>query len=126
MQAGLQDHAAESFGNHEASVVDINDFEEYLRKLDPYSATFDPIKYWLRRHQVTTLLARFAPVCLAIPLMSRACERSCNYGRIHVHYERILSLGNVEEACTCLRNWYGKPTPREKLRPRASVKMTAR
>jgi hypothetical protein len=32
MQAGLQDHAAESFGNHEASVVDINDFEGYLRK----------------------------------------------------------------------------------------------
>ena len=28
--AGLRDHAAESSGNHEASIVDIDNFEEYL------------------------------------------------------------------------------------------------
>jgi hypothetical protein len=30
MRAGLQDHAAEFSGNHEASIVDIKDFEECL------------------------------------------------------------------------------------------------
>lgn len=99
--------------DHEASADDIDDLEEYLRTdLTPYSDAFDPIEYWLRRRQATPQLARFALDCLAIPPMSDDCERSFSSGRDLVHYKRSRLLSDVTEACTCLRDWYGKPTPK--------------
>ena len=99
--------------DHEASADDIDDFEEYLRTdLAPHSAAFDPIEYWLRRRQASPQLARFALDCLAIPPMSDDCERSFSSGRDLVHYKRSRLLSDVIEACTCLRDWYGKPTPK--------------
>ncbi|GAB7336563.1 hypothetical protein MBLNU13_g09833t2 [Cladosporium sp. NU13] len=99
--------------DHEASADDVDDFEEYLRTdLTPYSDAFEPIEYWLRRRQATPQLARFALDCLAIPPMSDDCERSFSSGRDLVHYKRSRLLSDVTEACTCLRDWYGKPTPK--------------
>ena len=54
----------------------------------------------------------FALDCLAIPPMSDDCERSFSSGRDLVHYKRSRLLSDVTEACTCLRDWYGKPTPK--------------
>lgn len=100
--------------DHEALLDNVDDFEEYLRTdLVPHSATFDPIEYWLHRRQATPGLAKFALDCLAIPPMSDACERSFSSGRDLIHYKRSRLLSDVIEACTCLRNWYGKPTPRK-------------
>jgi hypothetical protein len=99
--------------DHEASADDVDDFEEYLRTdLTPHSAMFNPIEYWLRRRQATPQLARFALDCLAIPPMSDDCERSFSSGRDLIHYKRSRLLSDVIEACTCLRDWYGKPTPK--------------
>ena len=99
--------------DHEASADDVDDFEEYLQTdLTPYSDAFDSIEYWLRRRQATPQLARFALDCLAIPPMSDDCERSFSSGRDLVHYKRSRLLSDVTEACTCLRNWYGKPSPK--------------
>jgi hypothetical protein len=65
MRGGLPGRAAEYSDNHEASTVDINDLKEFLcKKLDPYNATVDPIKHWLCRRQVTTLLARISLDCM--------------------------------------------------------------
>jgi len=95
----------------EALPEDVDDFEEYLRtNLTPHSATFDPIKYWLHRRQATPQLAMFALDCLAIPSMSDDCERSFSSGRDLIHYKRSRLLCDVIEACTCLRDWYGKPS----------------
>jgi hypothetical protein len=99
--------------DHQASADDIDDFEEYLRTdLTPHSAAFDFIEHWLRRRQASSQLARFALDCLAIPPMSDDCERSFSSGRDFVHYKRSRLLSDVIEACTCLRDWYGKPTPK--------------
>jgi hypothetical protein len=100
--------------DHEASSDGIDDFEEYLRTdLIPCDATFDPVEYWLSRRQAKPQLAKFALDCLAIPPMSDACERSFSSGRDLIHYKRSRLLGDVIEACTCLRNWYGKPATRK-------------
>lgn len=99
---------------HEALSEEVDDFEEYLRTdLTPHSATFDPIKYWLHRRQATPQLARFALDCLAIPSMSDDCERSFSSGRDLIHYKRSRLLFDVIEACTCLRDWYGKSSARK-------------
>lgn len=45
--------------------------------------------------------------------MSDACERSFSSGRDLIHYKRSRLLSDVIEARTCLRNWYGKPTPKK-------------
>lgn len=45
--------------------------------------------------------------------MSDACERSFSSGRDLIHYKRSRLLCDVIEACTCLRNWYGKPALRK-------------
>lgn len=100
--------------DHEALSDGIDDFEEYLRTdLIPCDATFDPVEYWLSRRQAKPQLAKFALDCLAIPPMSDACERSFSSGRDLIHYKRSRLLCDVIEACTCLRNWYGKPAPRK-------------
>lgn len=44
--------------------------------------------------------------------MSDDCERSFSSGRDLVHYKRSRLLSDVTEACTCLRDWYSKPTPK--------------
>jgi hypothetical protein len=49
---------------------------------------------------------------LAIPPTSDDCERSFSSGRDLVHYKRSRLLSDVTEACTCLRDWYGKPIPK--------------
>lgn len=108
--------------DHEASSDGIDDFEEYLRTdLIPCDATFDPVEYWLSRCQAKPQLAKFALDCLAIPPMSDACKRSFSSGIDLIHYKRSRLLCDVIEACTCLRNWYGKPAPR-KVKTKGVVK----
>lgn len=45
--------------------------------------------------------------------MSDDCERSFSSGRDLIHYKRSRLLCDVIEACTCLRDWYGKPSARK-------------
>ena len=42
--------------------------------------------------------------------MSDDYERSFSSGRDLIYYKRSRLLSDVTEACTCLRDWYGKPT----------------
>lgn len=58
-------------------------------------------------------MAKFALDCLTIPPMSDACERSFSSKRDLPHYKRSRLLCDVIEACTCLRNWYGKTAPKK-------------
>lgn len=101
--------------DHEALSDDVDGLEEYLRTgLVPRSATFSPIEYWLYRCQAKPELARkIRTRLLSIPPMSDARERFFSPGKDLIHYKRSRLLIDVAEACTCLLNWYGKPSPRK-------------
>ena len=93
-----------------APSTDTDAFDQYL-ETDPVpdADDFDVFQYWYDRRHARPELAKFAFDTLATPLMSDDAERSFSAGRDLITYRRSNLLDELIEACSCLRNWYGKP-----------------